>query len=517
MNDLRNTCRTVFVREITLSRTKVLSHEEGRRAAGPASRVTHFSMNDIQFPSFHQGKLMGNSSLSEILRESIYKKVIFNQLRAVSENYPPSNEGFPPFVGARMMEQGGVQKQDMEIVFGKIQDLQDLDYVTCWYKKAADICEMNPSVSVAFVSTNSVCQGSQVPILWGILLNQKHLEISFAHQTFKWSSEASEKAAVHCVIVGFNAQGLKTKKTLFLSNGTIVNASNISPYLTEGPSLFVEAHKDVLCKGLPKMNMGNMARDGGHFFLSEAEKDEVLKTDPALAKWIHPLVGADEFIKGKKRWCFWLDGITPAEIAKSRIIYERVQAVREFRLASNAKTTRGYAKIPHLWAQVCQPKTNFIVVPVVSSEKREYIPMGFLTPDNIPTTQVQIIPEANLYHFGVLESSVHMAWMRVVAGRLEMRYRYSKEIVYNNFPWITPSDSQRNRIEKTAQSILDARALYPDCSLAQLYDVNLMPPELRKAHRANDVAVLEAYGFPKDATESDIVARLFKMYQELTK
>ena len=430
-----------------------------------------------------------------------------------TENHYDYIMGNPPFVGARMMEQGGEQKKDIQNLFGSIKDEQDLDYVCGWYRKAAELIQ-NTKTEAAFVSTNSICQGSQVPILWNVLMNNFGIKINFAYQAFKWDSESTEKAAVHCVIVGF-ADFEREKKELFSVENNKKTVKNISPYLIDSDDIYVSAQKEALCD-VPKMNMGNMARDGGHFFLSIEEKEEIVKKHPELEKWIHPLIGAEEFIKGKKRFCFWLNGISPAEVKSNKILYERVEAVKQFRLASNAKTTQGYAKNPYIWAQICQPDTDFIVVPVVSSERRKYVPIGFLSPENIPTTQVQIIPNANLYHLGVLTSSVHMAWMRVVAGRLKSDYRYSKEIVYNTFPWCNPTEKQKAKIEATAQQILDVRSKYPECSFAVLYDETTMPADLRKAHKENDKAVMAAYGFDPKMSEAEIVAELFRMYEKLT-
>ena len=423
--------------------------------------------------------------------------------------------GNPPFVGARMMEQGGSQKKDIEDLFGKIKDVQDLDYVCGWYKKAAELMQ-GTHIKTGFVSTNSICQGSQVPILWNVLFNDFHLNIIFAYQTFKWNSEASEKAAVHCVIVGLSSDNPK-QKTLFTSDGKAVTVSNISPYLTEGTSTFAVSQKEPLCN-VPKMNFGNQPRDGGHFILTDDEKNEILSMEPTLDKWIRPYVGSEEFIKGKSRWCLWLRDASPMDIKQSKTLYERVNAVREFRLASKAKTTRGYAKIPLSFAQVTQPEgKDCLLIPRVSSERRDYVPVGFIRAGIVTSDAVQIVPDATLYHFGVITSCVHMAWMRTVCGRLEMRYRYSKEQVYNTFPWPHANDRQRERIEQTAQAILDARALYPDSSLADLYDPVTMPPELLKAHRDNDRAVMAAYGFPSTMSESEIVAHLFALYTELTR
>ena len=422
--------------------------------------------------------------------------------------------GNPPFVGARMMEQGGEQKKDIQNIFGNIKDVQDLDYVTGWFKKAALLIQ-NTQIECAFVSTNSICQGSQVPILWNVLLNELNIKINFAYQTFKWESESTDKAAVHCVIVGFSCFDRNTK-ILFPNKDELTSVKNISPYLFEGTNSFVTAQKEVLCD-VPKMNFGNQPRDGGHFVISETERAEILKKEPELEKYLHLYIGAEEFIKNKKRWCLWLKNATPAEMRKSKILTQKVEAVREFRLSSSAKTTNGYAKVPHLFAQITQPDdVDYLIVPRVSSERRYYVPIGFLNSNSISSDAVQIIPNANLFHFGVFTSLVHMAWMRTVAGRLKSDYRYSKEIVYNTFPWCNPTEEQKAKIEKTAQGILDARAKYPESSLADLYDETFMPLDLRKAHQTNDKAVMEAYGFAKNMTESEIVAELFKMYEKLT-
>lgn len=423
--------------------------------------------------------------------------------------------GNPPFVGARMMAQGSSQKKDVEDLFGKIKDVQDLDYVCCWYKKAAQLIQ-GKHTQVGFVSTNSISQGAQVPILWNVLLNQYHIHINFAYQTFKWNSESSEKAAVHCVIIGFGYEAVSDKK-LFLSNGEMLKVRNISPYLMEGDNTFVVSRKTPLCD-VPTMNFGNQPRDGGHFVLNDEEREDLLSKEPNLAKWIRPYIGAEEFIKQKSRWCLWLREATPADIKQSRILYDRVNAVRQFRLSSSAKTTIGYANVPNSFAQITQPEgVDCLLIPSVSSERRRYVPIGFIKPGVVASNAVQIVPNAALYHFGILTSVVHMAWMRVVCGRLEMRYRYSKEQVYNTFPWPTLSETQRTKIEKTAQAILDARAQFPDSSLADLYDEVTMPPELRKAHQDNDRAVMAAYGFDLTLKESQIVAELFRMYQELVK
>lgn len=423
--------------------------------------------------------------------------------------------GNPPFVGGMLMSRE--QKQDMLDIFGaKTKGIGELDYVGAWYKKAAEMMDNNASIKAAFVSTNSITQGEQVAILWKPLFENHGIHFNFAYRTFRWDSEADIKAHVHCVIIGFSKVDTPSKR-LFLSDSQTLSVKNINGYLSDAPDVFIENRGTPLCDA-PAMNFGNMPRDGGGFILSEEERDELLKKEPLAAKWVHLFLGAHEFINNKKRYCLWLQGASPAEIRQCPTVLQRVNSVREMRLASTAASTRKMAETPTLFAQITQPLgKEFIIVPSVSSEKRRYVPMGFMDKNTIASNLVFTITDASLYHFGVLTSNVHMAWMRVVCGRLEMRYRYSKDIVYNNFPWCQPTEEQKARIEQTAQAILDARAKYPDCSLADLYDEVTMPPELRRAHQENDRAVMAAYGFSTKMTESECVAELFKMYQNLTK
>ena len=427
--------------------------------------------------------------------------------------------GNPPFVGARMMEQGSSQKNEIESLFGKIKDVQDLDYVTGWYKKAAEYIQ-GTTIEVGFVSTNSICQGAQVPILWNVMLNDYNVKINFAHQTFEWSNEANSNAHVYVIIVGFSIRD-RERKRLFTyrkvdstAEERIVNY--INPYLLPIRTGYVSAEKNALCD-VPKMNFGNQPRDGGHFILNKEEREELLKKEPELEKWIRKYVGADEFIKGKERWCLWLKNARPNDIAKSHILYHKVEAVKEFRLNSKAKTTKGYAKVPHMFAQITQPENvSYLIIPSVSSERRRYVPIGFVQSDVIASNAVQIVPNASLFHFGVLTSNVHMAWMRTVCGRLEMRYRYSKELVYNTFPWPDASKEQIVVIEQTAQDIINVRKKYEDTPFEVLYDPNLMPSDLSKAHDRNNVAVMKAYGFNiKDMSEADCVVALMERYQRL--
>ncbi len=428
--------------------------------------------------------------------------------------------GNPPFIGARMMPQGSQPKKEIEHLFGKIQDVQDLDYVTGWYKKAAEYIQ-NTGIEVGFVSTNSICQGAQVPVLWNVLLHDHHVKINFAHQTFQWDSESNLKAHVYVIIVGFSTFD-RTDKLLYTYR-TIQSAprethvSFISPYLLPVDAGIVCAQKNALCD-VPKMNFGNQPRDGGHFIITGEERKTILSKEPALEKWLRPYIGADEFIKGKKRWCLWLKDASPADIANSKILYHKVAAVKEFRLASKAKTTNGYAKVPHLFAQITQPDyANYLIIPRTSGEKRRYIPIGFMPPTAIASDAVQIVPNASYYHFGILTSNVHMAWMRTVCGRLKSDYRYSKELVYNTFPWPEATTEQKERIVETAKEIIRIRNNYSvENTMAVLYDPITMPVDLEKAHRKNDIAVMNAYGLPiNETSELTCVAELMKRYQKL--
>lgn len=443
-----------------------------------------------------------------------------NALRLGWEDIVPKRElsyilGNPPFVGARMMAQGSQQKREVEETFGNIKDVQDLDYVTCWYKKAAQYIQ-GTNIEVGFVSTNSICQGAQVPILWDVLLNELHIHIKFAHQTFKWSNEAKGKAAVYCVIVGFSLCNPEKKK--LFSYQTVQSepeekiVENINPYLLPGSDCFVTAQKKPLCD-VPEMKFGSQPRDGGFFVLSPEAREEILAKEPELAKVIKPYIGAEEFINGKERYCIWLHN-EPFEIIKnSKILKERIAAVEKFRLESKAKTTNGYAKVPAIFAQIAHPYTNYLIVPRVSSENRRYIPIGFLDEHTIASDAVQIIPNATLYHFGVLTSNVHMAWMRTVAGRLKSDYRYSKELVYNTFPWPDADAKQRTAIEAAAQGVLDERSKYPGTSLADLYDPLLMKTTgMQSVHTKLDRAVWAAYG-AKWQSEAECVADLMHRYQ----
>ena len=439
---------------------------------------------------------------------------LFNKTTESSEtsevHLPDYIMGNPPFIGARMAT--AVQKQDLINVFGaKWKNIGNMDYVCGWYKKAADLM-LDTNINAAFVSTNSICQGEQVANLWEPLM-QDGIVINFAHRNFRWDSEANVKAHVHCIIVGFSFEDKKDK--LLFDNDTATPAKHINAYLIDGPDAFVSSRNKPICD-VPEIGIGNKPIDGGNYLFEKEEMEEFIKMEPRAEQYFRPWYGAVEFIHQKPRYCLWLGDCTPAELRSMPHCLKRVEAVRETRLASKSEGTRKLADRPTRFHVENMPKGNFIIVPRVSSERRHYIPMGFMSPKLLSSDAVHIIPDAELYHFGVLESSVHMAWMRVVCGRLKSDYRYSKDVVYNNFPWPEVNEGQRERIAKTAQAILDARALYPDSSLADLYDPVTMPPELLKAHRDNDRAVMAAYGFPATLQESDIVARLFTLYSTLT-
>ena len=442
-----------------------------------------------------------------------------NALRIDWETVVPKDKlnyimGNPPFVGARLMNKE--QKEDLLSVFGaKWKNAGNLDYVSCWYKKATDLMK-GTYIRAALVSTNSVSQGDSVAILWKPLF-EGGVHIDFAHRTFRWDSEASVKAHVHCVIIGFSI-ALSTKPKIVYSAERYQTVDNINAYLLDAPSVFIENRTKPICN-VPKMDFGSMPNDGGYLSdYTTEQKDAIIKQYPEAAGMFRKILGATEFINNKDRWCLWLEEVSPMLIKNIAPIYEAVNNVRKLREESNREATRKLANTPTLFGEIRQPKTEYLLVPSTSSERRKYIPIGFISHDIISNNANLLVPDATLYQFGIMTSNVHMAWMRAVCGRLEMRYRYSVKLVYNNFPWPTPTDEQKAAIEKTAQAILDARTKYPDCSLADLYDEVAMPPELRKAHQENDKAVMRAYGFwGKLNTESECVAELMKMYQELTK
>ena len=433
-----------------------------------------------------------------------------NALRLDWESVVPKHElnyimGNPPFVGFTFMS--SEQKADMQVIF---PGTKNLDLVCGWYKRASDFIQ-NTSIECGFVSTNSITQGETVAALWKYL----NIKINYAYRTFIWDSEAKSKAHVHCVIIGF-AVGDRKEKWIFQGNQR-TQAENINAYLCDAPNVIVASRSKPLCD-VPAMVYGNKPADGGNLIIEADEYEEFIAKDPNAKKFIRPLLGASEYLHNKKRWCLWLKGASPNELKSCPMVMERIRRCKETREKSIAAGIRKFAQTPTLFAQITQPDgVNYIIIPRHSSETRRYIPFGFVSPQVIVNDAVQIIPNARLFHLGVLVSNVHMAWIRAVCGRIKSDYRYSKDIVYNNFPWPMPTEEQRAKIEETAQAILDARALYPDSSLADLYDETTMPPELRKAHQQNDKAVMRAYGFDvKTTTETTCVAELMKRYQALT-
>lgn len=436
-----------------------------------------------------------------------------NALRLDWESVVPKRElnyimGNPPFVGFSLMS--SEQKKDVALIF---PGTKNVDYVACWYMKAIEVIAAS-RIECAFVSTNSICQGEIVPVLWPKLL-EKGIIINFAHRTFVWSSEAKEKAAVHCIIIGFSLLS-RPQKIIFDGKQRRI-AQNINPYLLDSGNTIVYAQRKPF-KDIPPMIYGNKPADGGNLIIEADEYEEFITQEPNARKYIRQYVGAVEFLHNKKRYCLWLKGASPKELKSMPLVLERIEKCKEMRNNSVAAAIRKFADTPMLFAQITQPEGKpYIIVPAHSSASRRYIPLGFVGPEVISSNAVFIIPEATIFHFGILMSNVHNAWMRTTCGRLKSDYRYSKEIVYNCFPWPTPTDEQRVKIEQTAQAILDARALYPDSSLADLYDETTMPPELRKAHQQNDKAVMRAYGFDiKTTTETSCVAELMRMYQKLT-
>lgn len=440
-----------------------------------------------------------------------------NALRVDWESVAPKSKlnyimGNPPFVGARLM--GKEQKADVNTIFPGWKNAGNLDYVCCWYKKASDMMQ-GTSVRSALVSTNSVVQGESVANLWKPLFDAG-VHIDFAYRTFRWDSEAKIKAHVHCVIIGFSVAASSTPKKLFDGDRYQV-ANNINGYLLDGENVFVESRSKPICN-VPEIGMGNQPIDNGQYLFEKEDMEAFIKKEPSAAAYFYPWYGAKEFISQKPRYCLWLGECSPAQLKQMPYCLERVRAVKEYRESSTRASTVKMAMKPTRFQTENMPKGNYIVIPKVSSENRKYVPMGLMSPDMLCSDLVFIVPNATTYHLGVLTSNVHMAWVRAVCGRLKSDYRYSKDIVYNNFPWPAPTEQQKAKIEQTAQAILDARALYPDSSLADLYDDLTMPPELRKAHQANDRAVMDAYGFTKGTaartSESACVTELMKLYQQ---
>ncbi len=504
--------------------------------------IDSLTVNDIQLP-YKQKK----NEITVITREVEYKdsknfdySSIANKAKQSVNRYDYIM-GNPPFVGARMMNTD--QKSDIEFVFGKSKNLGNLDYVSCWFKKTFGLVK-GTKTKAALVSTNSITQGEQPAILWKPFFDEG-LQIDFAYRTFRWDSESENKAHVHCVIIGFSESNVianskftvhtepgrsesaevgakQSAKRIFLPDGKVISAKNINAYLMDAPNIFIESRQRPLCN-VPDIGIGNKPIDGGNYLFTDDEKKAFIKKEPESEPFFKKWIGSDEFINRYNRWCLWLGDCSPTKIRQMRECYKRVQAVREFRLSSKSVPTQRLADRPTRFHVENFPEGDYLLIPRVSSERRRFIPIGFVNSDYLCSDSVHVLDCSKLensispfFYFGILTSSVHMAWVRAVCGRLKSDYRYSKDIVYNNFPWCSPSAEQKSKIKQSAQTILDVRAKYPDSSLADLYDEQTMPTDLRKAHVENDRAVMEAYGFNTKMSEDEIVAELLKMYEGLT-
>ncbi len=437
------------------------------------------------------------------------------------EVLPPSEcsyiVGNPPFVGAKYMNE--TQRSDMAAITQNVKNAGLLDFVTGWYLKASEYIA-GTSIKAAFVSTNSISQGEQVGVLWAELFARK-MSIHFAHRTFKWTNEAPGKAAVHCVVIGFAgfdaAQKMLFEYQDISGEPTAVTIPNISPYLIAAGNILVQSRSTPLCN-VPQMGIGNKPIDGGNYLFTDEQKEEFIRQEPTAAAFMRPWIGADEFLYNYQRWVLWLGDCPPEVLRTMPKALERVEAVRKFRLASISAPTRKIAATPTRFHVENMPNAPYLVIPEVTSERRTYIPIGFLTPKIICSNKLKILPNATLYHFGILTSAMHMAWMRVVTGRLKSDYQYSNSVVYNNFPWAeSVTDAQKQAVERAAQAVLDARALFPQSSLADLYDPLTMPPALTKAHQDLDRAVERCYHTGKAlATEQERIALLFGLYERYT-
>lgn len=458
----------------------------------------YFGMNIIDFPIKESGNIVHGNAL-QIDWENIVKKYDLNYII-----------GNPPFKGKK--EQTIQQKQDMKYIFKDCKNYGILDYVTAWYKKSIEYIQLT-SIKCAFVSTNSISQGEQASVLWEYLYRNYKISINFAYRTFCWKNEAKGNAAVHCVIIGFsNNDCYKKNKIIYDECGKPSLASNINQYLIDGPTVFVKSRSNQI-SGELEISYGSMPIDNGNLILSEEEKNRFITTEPITKKFIKPYIGGKELINNKHRWCLWLKDISPKEIHSSKMTIKRIQMCKDYRLQSNRKQTKELADQPHLFGEIRQPLCDMLVIPKVSSQSRKYIPMDFVKSDIIVNGSALIIPDATLYHFGVLTSNVHMAWLKTVGGRMKSDYQYSSNIVYNNFPWPSVNDKQKNKISECAKKILEIRKNYKNNSLADLYNSFCMPKELVKAHKHLDKEVCKAYGIVW-GKEEDCVADLMKMYKE---
>lgn len=422
--------------------------------------------------------------------------------------------GNPPFLGAKRMSRD--QKDEVVSLLAGVKLANSVDYVAAWYVKAAQVMQDNQSIKSAFVSTSSICEGQQVAPIWGTLLNRYNIIINFAHRSFVWSNEADNQAHVHCVIVGYSMLD-DGRKTLF-EDGKTKQAKHINPYLADAPDVVVSTAANPISNDVPECDYGSLPNDGGNFLFKQDELDDFISEEPNAAKFVRPFMGANEFIKGKKRFVLYLKDITPSELKEMPLTRERIENVRRLRAASSALATRKSAEHPNRFYFDGTSDSDFVLIPAHSSERRQYIPIGFCPPSVVASNAVSTVKSANLYHFGILTSQFHNAWMRMVAGRLKSDYRYSPKTVYNTFPWPSPKDDEIDLIERSAQAVLDARGRYPNSTLADMYDPDneWMFPDLIKAHHELDAAVEAAYGVDFQGDEEKIVAHLFKLYAELT-
>ena len=419
--------------------------------------------------------------------------------------------GNPPFIGASLCDAG--QKDDIVSLFGKIKLANSLDYVSGWYYKAAEFCFQNPSIHAALVSTNSVTQGEQVSPLWMTLKDRFNIHIDFAWKTFIWNSEATDEAHVHCAIIGFSSDEARGG-TIYSESG-LQECESISPYLVDAPFVAISSRSTPVCD-VPRLTKGSQASDGGHLVLNDDERNELVRAYPDCAEVIKPFVGAFEFLRNTNRWCLWLKDVAPESLLSWPAVMERVRAVAEFRSKSTAAPTRKMAEKPTRFFSDVQPDGQYIAVPRTSSQRRRYIPMGLMSPDVIASDSLSIVHGANLYLYGVMQSAFHNAWMRVTAGRLKSDYRYSGNVVYNNFVWPNASPGQRGQIERCAKAVLDARSAHSGVTLVDMYnpDNEFLFSDLMKAHAELDAAVESAYGVDFNGDENKIVAHLFNLYAE---
>lgn len=532
----------ITYRELRLLELEILRQQYKKQMATSIERILWIDVdqfNGIEYEEFpaqiaqvamwlidHQMNMMVSNEFGQYFVRLPLKKsaniVHGNALRTDWESLVSKNElsyiiGNPPFLGKK--EQNANQKSDMEFVFSGIRGSGVLDYVTAWYLKAAQLIQ-NTKIKVGFVSTNSISQGEQVGILWQILFNQYQIKIHFAHQTFSWSNEAKGNAGVHVVIVGFANFDTNEKRIFEYENikgeAHEIKAKNINPFLVEGKDITVENRKSPI-SNVPEIVYGSFALDDGNYTLSEEERKEIISENQSSEKLIKPFIGGQELLYSEKRYCLWLADAEPNEIKGNSKIKERVEAVKKWRSSSNRPTTKKLADTPTLFAEVRQPKTNYLAFPTLSSENRKYIPIAFLSPNIIASNQLYVLPNATLFHFGILTSTMHMTWIKSVCGRLESRYRYSASIVYNNYPFPEkPTDGQIKAIEEKAQAVLDARASFPNRSLAELYDPLTMPPALIKAHNELDKAVDLAYRPQPFTSEANRMEFLFGLYEKYT-